>query len=132
MDFRCAKCGMCRYNSVSGQYERSNGQVGLVNDGGSKCTDCIESDPMFSVGETVYVRAWWSSMRPVKCQVVSCDRKSDPVMDVQPVEGNPHRRFIRASDVILEKSNYRDEIAKLRTESKPSMPPIQTEQSESR
>ncbi len=68
-------------------------------------------------------------MRPIKCQVMSCDRKSDPVMDVQPVEGNPHRRFIRASDVIIEKSNYRDEIAKLRGESKPSIP---AEQSESR
>ncbi len=110
-DFHCSRCGLARYGSTTGgEYLRANKETGFVNDGGDRCTDCLESDPEFHVGQLIAVAAWWQNRKPVQCAVVNFNRQTR-FMDVEPTSGNRHHRFINAKDVIPEQENYRDQLS---------------------
>lgn len=113
-EIRCARCGLGRYyipgETADGAYTRENGAPGFVNDAGDKCTDCQEKDPPYTVGTVVFVRAWWNNQKPVKCAVVSAP-VGYKLITVQPLEGNPHQRSIRATEIIQEKPDYRSEFS---------------------
>lgn len=101
VEYRCVKCGLFRCSDSGGEYKRTDGTIGYVNDGGDKCTDCLIADPQWPVGMRVVVKAWWNSGKTVLCEVRSKAESSEH-LTVQPLEGNPHMRFVSIADVVTE------------------------------
>lgn len=50
-------------------------------------------------GQVVIVQAWWNNRKPVRCKISSVSTVV-PFSTVQPLEGNPHSRFVRNDDVL--------------------------------
>lgn len=83
----------------------------MINDGGDKCTDCNQSEPPYHVGQLVTVKAWWQNGKHVGCEVEKLS-ENQKFIDVRPLTGNRHGRFVDVADVVPEKNNYRDDFRK--------------------
>ncbi len=62
-----------------------------------------DATPACEPGDVVYVRAWWDRENPVKCEVMRMAAGSEgceDYLDVKPLSGNPHRRFVGISRLI--------------------------------
>lgn len=115
-EWRCSLCGLYRWSNDD-TYKRKNGQMGHVNDGGDRCTDCLIAPPEYSVGMELLIRAWWNNGKTVRCSVIHKSQITD-MIEVKPLEGNPHYRSVRISDVVTEKNNYRMEMEAIHNEGK--------------
>ena len=115
-DFQCKRCGRARYGSLTGgSYTRLNGQNGLIEDSDGRCTDCLEKDPTFHVGQRITVAAWWMNGKPVACEVESYCERFDS-LDVRPLTGNRHGRYIKVKDAIPEQPNYQSQLTEIHKE----------------